>query len=64
MSRRCEVHDVPSAAKIARLEAETGIDPDAEKKLRERTDDFMTAFYDPDLTDCGNWKCRRRRGLA
>jgi hypothetical protein len=62
-SRPCPVHDgPPPPLKIAELEESTGINPNAVAELR-RTASFMDAYNDPDLADCGNRRCRQRRGL-
>jgi len=55
----CEWHDVSSAAKIAELEVATGIDPEAVER-RWRVPIF-NRFDDPDVIDCGNSRCRKRR---
>ena len=60
--RRCEIHDVATPAKIAKLEVATGINPDAEAEMQARG--LVESFYDPDFLDCGRQWCRKRRGLA
>lgn len=56
----CPTHDVPSARRIAQLEVETGIDPDAVAKF-EAGASLTDAFADPELIDCGRPLCRERR---
>jgi hypothetical protein len=58
--RPCPVHDVPSARRIAQLEADTGIAPDAVAKHEANASSFTEAFANPDLIDCGNRRCRGR----
>jgi hypothetical protein len=69
---RCDIHDRPSEAKIARLEVETGIDPLAEQRRwpqRQYTPDgrplplIIPRMDNQDLIDCGSTRCRKRRGL-
>lgn len=57
---RCPTHDVPSARRIAQLEAELGIDPDAVTTF-EATASITEAFADPEIIDCGRPRCRDRR---
>ncbi|MBK3556288.1 hypothetical protein JHN55_07010 [Streptomyces sp. MBT56] len=59
--RPCPTHDVPSALRIAQLEADTGIDPDAVAKYQASATSFTEAYADPDLVDCGRPRCRERR---
>ena len=64
-SKRCETHDQPSPMKIAKLEESTGVNPDAVAELIHDPDSyggFTAVFADPDLIDCGNEQCRKRRG--
>ncbi|MFG2589064.1 hypothetical protein [Streptomyces sp. NPDC048438] len=58
--RRCSVHDVPSARRIAQLEVDTGIDPEAVTKHQANATSITEAFADPDLIDCGRRHCRAR----
>ncbi|MFD5041971.1 hypothetical protein ACFWNI_33515 [Streptomyces sp. NPDC058377] len=57
---RCPTHDVPSARRIAQLEVELGIDPDAVTQF-EASASVTEALADPDLIDCGRPHCRERR---
>lgn len=59
--RPCPTHDVPSARRIAQLEADTGIDPDALAKYQANSTSFTDAYADPDLVDCGRARCRDRK---
>lgn len=59
--RPCPTHDVPSARRIAQLEADTGIDPDAVAKHEANATDIVEAFANPDIVDCGRPRCRERR---
>ncbi|MEU5284135.1 hypothetical protein AB0G97_08960 [Streptomyces sp. NPDC020755] len=59
--RPCPTHDVPSALRIAQLEAELGIDPDALTRHQATATSFTEAYADPDLVDCGRPRCRERR---
>jgi len=68
---KCDIHDRPSEAKIARLEVETGIDPLAEERRwpqRQYAADgrplplIIPRMDNPDLIDCGSARCRKRRG--
>lgn len=62
--RHCDVHDRAAPLKIAQLEQETGVNPNAVAELRSDPDScggFVAAFADPDLIDCGNRWCRARR---
>jgi hypothetical protein len=52
---------VPSARRIAQLEADTGIDLDAVAKHEANATSFTEAYTNPDLIDCGNQRCRERR---
>ncbi|MFD5975551.1 hypothetical protein [Streptomyces bacillaris] len=62
MPRRCPTHDVASPRRIAELEAELGIDPDAVTKLQADPNvSFTDAYADPNLIDCGNKRCHDRR---
>ena len=61
-ARRCDVHDVPNAGKIAELEVATGIDPQAEE--RRQAEPLLNQFYDPDIVDCGRQWCRKRLWLV
>lgn len=61
LTRRCPFHDAPSARRIAQLEAELGIDPDAMLKYQAVASDFVESHADPDLIDCGRRRCRERR---
>lgn len=62
MFRRCPFHDVASPRRIAELEAELGIDPDAVTKLQADPNvSFTDTYADPDLIDCGNKRCHDRR---
>lgn len=62
MTRRCTTHDVASPRRIAELEVDTGIDPDALTKLHADPHVSVTdAYADPRLIDCGNPRCRDRR---
>jgi hypothetical protein len=56
------VHDTPSARRIAQLEAETGIDPDAVAKHEANATSLTEAFANPDIVDCGRSRCQERRG--
>lgn len=58
--RPCPVHDVPSARRIAHLEAETGIDPDAVTKYEANATSITDALANPDIVDCGRSRCKRR----
>ncbi|MFS0697767.1 hypothetical protein [Streptomyces nitrosporeus] len=59
---RCPTHDVPSPRRIAQLEVDTGIDPDALTKLQADPNvSFTDAYADPDIIDCGRARCRERR---
>lgn len=58
--RRCPTHDVPSARRIAQLEADLGIDPDAVAKHQTDAASFAEAFANRDLIDCGRARCKRR----
>jgi len=61
---RCEYHDgAPTPLKIAEMEEATGVHPGAVAELWAVTDD-IPSHYDPDLIDCGNSRCRKRRGLS
>jgi hypothetical protein len=57
---RCPTHDVPSPRRIAQLEVDTGIDPDAVAKHEANAASFTEAFANPDLIDCGRPRCKRR----
>ncbi|MEU0102404.1 hypothetical protein [Streptomyces sp. NPDC006267] len=59
--RPCPTHDVPSARRIAQLEVELGIDPDAVTKHQANATDLVEAFYDPNIVDCGRPRCQERR---
>jgi hypothetical protein len=60
----CEFHDVPlPPLKVAELEQAAGINPHAVAELRATTPG-TPSHYDPELIDCRNRRCRRRRGLA
>lgn len=61
LTRRCPFHDVSSARRIAQLETELGIDPDAMIKHQAATSDFVESHANPDLIDCGRRRCRERR---
>ncbi len=62
MAARCPTHDAASPRRIAELEAETGIDPDALTNLQaDPSVSFTDAYADPSLIDCGNRQCRDRR---
>ncbi|WP_371624061.1 hypothetical protein OG245_15220 [Streptomyces sp. NBC_01116] len=51
-----------SPRRIAELEAELGIDPDAVTKLQADPNvSFTDTYADPDLIDCGNKRCHDRR---
>lgn len=58
---RCPTHDVPSARRIAQLEAELDIDPDAVAKFEANATSLTEAFADPQIIDCGRPRCRDRR---
>jgi hypothetical protein len=58
----CYFHDRPAPLKIAEMEEAAGINPHAVAHLRS-TADMIESYYDPDLIDCRNSRCRRRRGL-
>lgn len=58
---RCPTHDAPSPRRIAQLEVETGIDPDAVTKF-EASASITDSLANPDLIDCGRPRCRDRRG--
>jgi hypothetical protein len=55
-NKPCETHDKASPYKIAKLEVETGIDPDALSKL------MPSNWADPDIIGCNNRGCNRTRG--
>ncbi|MBU8549781.1 hypothetical protein IMX12_13280 [Streptomyces sp. Babs14] len=55
VARRCETHDRPSYSKTRKLEEELGMEPSAPP------DSLTDQFADPDLIDCGNSWCQRRR---
>ncbi|MFE9381391.1 hypothetical protein [Streptomyces sp. NPDC006855] len=57
----CPTHDVASARRIAQLEADTGIDPDAVTKYEAAAVSFTEAFYNPDIVDCGREHCRDKK---
>ncbi|MFE7791304.1 hypothetical protein [Streptomyces sp. NPDC057460] len=57
---RCPTHDAPSARRIAELEADTSIDPDAVAKHEANASSFTDAFANPALIDCGRSHCKRR----
>lgn len=59
-SKPCPTHDVPSARRIAQLEVDIGIDPDALAKHQANATSFTEAFADPGLVDCGRARCRER----
>jgi hypothetical protein len=59
--RPCPAHDTPSARRIAQLEVETGIDPDAVTNYEANATSFAEAFANPDIVDCGRPRCRERR---
>ena len=59
-AHRCEVHDGASPRRIAELEAELGVNPNAVRELMA-TVDLITAFDDPRLTDCGHAWCETRQ---
>ncbi|MEU0001955.1 hypothetical protein ABZ069_34110 [Streptomyces microflavus] len=61
LRRRCPFHDVPSARRIAQLEVELGIDPDAVTTYQASASSFTEAYADPDIVDCGRPRCRERR---
>ncbi|GAA2929763.1 hypothetical protein [Streptomyces enissocaesilis] len=58
---RCPTHDVPSARRIAQLEAEAGIDPGAVAKHQANAPDFVEAYANPNIIDCGRPACSARR---
>jgi hypothetical protein len=58
IARRCETHDKASPLKIARLEEQTGINPNAVAQLN--TGSFTDDHTNPDLIDCGHTWCRSR----
>ncbi|WP_327329851.1 hypothetical protein OG279_09590 [Streptomyces sp. NBC_01201] len=60
--RRCSVHDAPSARRIAQLEVDTGIDPDALAKHQANATSLTESLANPDLIDCGMARCRKRKG--
>lgn len=61
---RCAFHDGPlPPLKIAEMEEAAGVNPAAVAELWAATDGIPD-HYDPDLIDCGNSRCRKRRGLA
>lgn len=57
---RCDVHDRASPSRIAALEEELGIDPEALTRHRRSARDIVEAFANPDLIDCGRPRCRKR----
>ncbi|WP_354607453.1 hypothetical protein [Streptomyces panacea] len=57
----CPTHDAPSARRIAQLEADTGISPNAVTEHEANAPSFTEAHANPDLIDCGNQRCRERR---
>ena len=59
--RPCPTHDVPSARRIAQLEVELGIDPDAMAKHQANATSITESLANPDLIDCGRPHCRDRR---
>lgn len=62
LRRPCPTHDVASPRRIAQLEVELGIDPDAVTKHQANAASFTEAYANPDLIDCGRPRCRERRG--
>lgn len=59
----CWFHDRPlPPLKIAELEEATAVHRGAVAELWAATDGIPD-HYDPDLIDCGNRRCRRRRNL-
>ncbi|WP_171117802.1 MULTISPECIES: hypothetical protein [unclassified Streptomyces] len=55
IARRCETHDRASYAVTARLERQLGMEPSTPP------DSFTDQLANPDLIDCGNAWCQRRR---
>ncbi|MFB6675596.1 hypothetical protein ACFCWG_24860 [Streptomyces sp. NPDC056390] len=55
IARRCPTHDHAAPANIRKLEQELGMRPSLPPAS------FVDAYSDPDLVDCGNSWCKRRR---
>ncbi|MFB7597248.1 hypothetical protein [Streptomyces sp. NPDC056160] len=55
IARRCETHDRPSYAITTQLERQLGMEPS------DPPDSIVDQLADPDLIDCGNAWCQRRR---
>ncbi|MFF2773361.1 hypothetical protein ACFVU3_00490 [Streptomyces sp. NPDC058052] len=55
LTGRCETHDRPSQPRIRDLEQQFDIEPSA------TPDNFVEAYSNPDLIDCGHHWCQQRR---
>jgi hypothetical protein len=61
---RCGFHDRPlPPLKIAEMEEATSVHPGAVAELWASSDQIPN-HSNPDLIDCGNSRCRKRRGLS
>jgi hypothetical protein len=55
IAQRCETHDRPSYAKTRQLEQDLRMEPSSPP------DNLVDQYANPDLIDCGNTWCQRRR---
>ena len=62
---RCEFHDrPPTPLKLAEMEEAAGVHLGAVAEVWALAAPGIPDHYNPDLINCGNSRCRKRRGLS